>query len=288
MVHVDVKPAAGLTLDSYEIHVGVFEHSMPPTNTFDVVVPTASIGQPTAVSVAAMDRGKQVAFGVAMIRPDPGVTTDATITLTAGSGSGSGTCPTTCTQGETVCGNSGEGTVTCEAGSDGCYDWGNPKTCPSNAPFCSNGACAASCSDECTSVGETDCDNAAVRTCQTSSNDSCLHWSVPVACDSPPLDTCLDTMTLRTYSNGTCSSGACLYAPVDETCDAPANATADCSAGECGYTCDAGYSPDGSGNCVATAACTVLECGSDADCGDAACGPCSGGLCYGLFSMGGL
>ena len=52
IVHVDVTPQKGISLDSYQVRVGEFLHSMPPNNTFDVVVPTPSIDQPTTVSVA--------------------------------------------------------------------------------------------------------------------------------------------------------------------------------------------------------------------------------------------
>ncbi|HEY1547421.1 MAG TPA: hypothetical protein VGG28_06365 [Kofleriaceae bacterium] len=170
IVHIQVTPQKGLSLDSYQVRVGEFLHSMPPNNAFDVVVPSPSIGQPTTVSVAAMLSGQQVAYGAAMVTPAAGVTTDAAISL------GSGTCPTSCTVGETVCSSSGESTTTCELGSGGCSDWSAPKACPSNAPFCSNGTCAASCTDECSTVGETDCDGTAVRTCQSNSGDSCLGW----------------------------------------------------------------------------------------------------------------
>jgi hypothetical protein len=281
MVHVDVKPQPGLTLDSYDVRVAEFEHSMPPTNTFDVVVPTDAIGQPTTIVVAAMNGSKQVAYGAAMVTPALGITTDTSITLAAS------TCPTTCTQGEIVCSGQGEATITCQLGSDGCYDWSAPTACPSARPFCSNGACAASCSNDCTSVGQTDCDGDAVRTCQTSQTDSCLHWSVPVECDSPPLDTCVSETALQVYGPGTCSNGACAYASMQLTCDAPANGTATCSDATCGFTCNTGYVPDGNGNCVmSTTTCSVTSCTVDADCGDPACGPCfDGTLCLGAGGL---
>jgi hypothetical protein len=282
IVHVQVTPQRGLTLDSYEVHIGEFLHSMPPTNTFDVVVPTPSIDQPTVVSVAAMLSGQQVAYGAAMVTPAAGVTTNTSIALTAS------TCPTTCTVGEIVCADSGESTTTCEIGSGGCSAWSAPKACPSNTPFCSNGTCAASCTNECTSVGQTDCDGTAVRTCQANADDSCLGWSVPVACDDPPQATCTSATTLSTYGAGTCSNGACAYAPVDETCQAPANGSATCSDGACGYTCGSGYVDDGMGDCAVPTSCAVLECGSDADCGDPSCGPCESGLCLGALQGGGL
>jgi hypothetical protein len=280
MVHVDVNAQAGLTLDRYDVRVAEFDHSMPPNNTFDLVAPFDSIGQPTSIVVAAMDHGSQVAYGAAMVTPVSGTTTDAIVTLA------SSACPTSCTQGETVC--SGEATITCEIGSDGCFDWSQPKACPSSTPFCSSGECAAMCTNDCSTIGQTDCDGAAVRTCQSSQTDSCLHWSVPVACDAPPDATCISSTTLRTYGAGTCSSGACSYSPTDETCAAPANATGSCSNDQCGYTCDTGYMDDGMGNCVSmgSGTCTVETCGSDADCGAAACGPCLGSICLGVLTGG--
>jgi hypothetical protein len=283
IVHIDVTPQRGLTFASYDVHVGEFEHSMPPTDSIDVVVPTPSIGQPTAVSVAAMNSGQQVAYGAVMVTPAEGVTTDAAIALTANTT----TCATSCTLGETVCADSGEATTTCELGSDGCLDWSTATSCPTSAPFCSNGACAASCTDECTNVGDTDCDGDGVRTCQTNADDSCLGWSVPVACDEPPDATCISATTLRTYGAGTCSDGACEYAPSDETCQAPANGSASCDSGACDYVCDSGYVSDGNGNCVVATTCSALECGSDADCGDSSCGPCEMSLCFGALQSGG-
>ncbi|HUI49096.1 MAG TPA: hypothetical protein VL119_10390 [Acidimicrobiia bacterium] len=275
VVHVEVSSQAGLTVESYDVRVAEFEHSLPPTKSFDLVVPSDTVGEPTAIVVAAMDHGTQVAYGAATLTPKSGATTDAIITLA------SSACPTSCTQGETVC--SGEATITCELGSNGCYDWSQPVACPSTAPFCSNGACAAACSNDCSQIGATDCDGAAVRTCQASQTDTCLHWSVPVACDAPPDPTCISSTMLRTWGAGTCSNGACSYPPTDTTCPAPANGTATCTTDQCGYTCDAGYMDDGQGDCVAAGTCTVTTCGSDADCGDASCGPCLDNICLGLF-----
>jgi hypothetical protein len=280
IVHIDVKPQPGITLDSYDIRVAEFEHSMPPNNAFDLVVPDDAIGQPTAIVVEAMDRGSQVAYGSTMVTPSEGATTDVMITLASSS------CSTSCTAGETVC--SGEATITCTLGSNGCYGWSTPKACPSSAPFCSEGTCAAHCSNECSQVGQTDCDGAAVRTCQSSSTDSCLHWSVPIACNAPPAAICESSSTLRTYGAGTCTSGACAYPPSDQTCQSPANGVGECSNSQCGYTCNPGFQDDGMGDCIAGSgsACPLaFGCGSDADCGPAACGPCSQSICLGAAGI---
>jgi len=45
--------------------------------------------------------------------------------------------------------------------------------------------------------------------------------------------------------NSTAHCGACGHA-----CSAPANATATCSEGTCGFTCNEGYEPDGAGGCA--------------------------------------
>ncbi|HTR51024.1 MAG TPA: hypothetical protein VMJ10_09990 [Kofleriaceae bacterium] len=277
IVHVQVSAQPGLTVDRYDIRVAEFEHSLSPTRSFDLVVPADAIGEPTAVVVAAMDHGTQVAYGAAMVTAASGATTDAAITLA------SSACATSCTQGETVC--SGEATITCELGSNGCYGWSQPAACPSAMPYCSDGACAPACSNDCSQIGETDCDGVAVRTCQASQTDTCLHWSVPVACDAPPDPTCISSTTLRTYGAGTCASGACSYPPTDTPCQAPANGTATCSTDQCGYTCNPGYTDDGQGNCVmgSGGTCTVTTCTVDADCGAAACGPCLDNICLGLF-----
>ena len=63
-------------------------------------------------------------------------------------------------------------------------------------------------------------------------------------------------------------------------CAAPEDATATCSAGSCGFTCNGGYEPDGAGGCQATAVCTLpltASCETADQCcadgGDVACGP---------------
>jgi hypothetical protein len=288
IVHVDVTPQPGLTLDSYAVRVAEFERSLPPSNEFDLVVPDDAIGQPTAIVVEAMDRGSQVASGSAMVTPSEGTTTDVMIRLA------STACATSCTAGEMAC--SGEATITCTLGSNGCYDWSSPQACPSSAPFCSDGTCAAHCTNECSQIGQTDCDGAAVRTCQSSPTDSCLHWSVPVACNAPPATVCISSTTLRTYGAGTCGNGTCAYPPSNETCPSPAHGMGECSNARCGYTCDVGFEDDGSGDCVAmgsgsgsgsgSSVCQVAACQVDSDCGSG-CGPCTiifvnQGICGGL------
>jgi hypothetical protein len=89
-------------------------------------------------------------------------------------------------------------------------------------PFCSNGACAESCSDECTS-GATKCEGSTgERTCGQFDTDSCLEWGPAVAC-----------------ANG-CSNGACTAGP---TCT-PEIVTVD-SSGNPGF--DTALGLDGAG-----------------------------------------
>ena len=73
---------------------------------------------------------------------------------------------------------------------DECLEWSAPQPCASG---CEAGQCVEACADACT-LGETECEGAGVRTCQTGI-DGCTEWGPVTACE---------------YG---CQGGACKSAP---------------------------------------------------------------------------
>ena len=81
---------------------------------------------------------------------------------------------------------------------DPCTDWGSSAPCP-QGQFCSNGACAAGCNDEC-SRGAKRCSGNGYETCGDYDDDDCREWSAATPCPPGQL----------------CSNGACAAACGDE------------------------------------------------------------------------
>ncbi len=77
----------------------------------------------------------------------------------------------------------GDGVVRCVVGANGCPVWSEPTDCPDGAPFCSEGACSATCTDDCV-PGQRSCDGTAVeRACGQGDSDPCADW-ISTACDA--------------------------------------------------------------------------------------------------------
>ncbi len=77
---------------------------------------------------------------------------------------------------------------------DECTDWGPGAPCP-EGQVCSNGECAARCSDEC-GVGARRCALGGFQTCGNFDEDDCQEWSSTQACDEG-----------QVCSNGQCAQG---------------------------------------------------------------------------------
>lgn len=93
-------------------------------------------------------------------------------------------CSDTCsTEGAEEC--SGNGVRTCERTAQGCLAW-SPVVACSASETCSNGVCAANCSDECPTSGAAICspDNSGVSICGQFDGDACLDRSSPVPCQA--------------------------------------------------------------------------------------------------------
>lgn len=189
-------------------------------------------------------------------------------------------CTDECQAGAVQC--AANGTSTCgQFDTDTCLEWGPTVPCP-DGQTCSKGVCSTTCQDECT--GAT-CQGLSWRKCGNFDLDACKELDpgtscaatdgcfvgacdaaggctkTPVVCNSPPQSTCVDGNTMRVYqATGTCSKGACDYAPKDVACP----------------------------NCPGCDACAGVTCNTPpkADCLDAttlrtyaSAGACSGGTC---------
>jgi hypothetical protein len=123
------------------------------------------------------------------------------------------TCSNECTvMNVTRCGDGG--VQTCgNHDSDSCLEWGAGVACETGQT-CSNGFCAAECSNECLSENDQQCNTAgtAFQTCGDYDDDDCLEWSDEVACQDDQV----------------------------------------CSAGNCGSTCQSTCFEDGDKQCNQT------------------------------------
>ena len=244
------------SLDAYSVHIAAFSAFTQPQSTLDLVVPDSTAGQPEMLQIWGVADNQQVAFGQMMVTPLLHQTVNLDVSLAAIA------CGTPCTLGQIEC--SSDGTITCEADTDGCLAWSPVMACPTSEPDCSNGTCAATCSDEC-SLGQTECDTPfSMRTCGQFDSDPCLDWSAATAC--PSGQTCTNGACGTPVSCGqdgdSCSDGN--PCTVDDECDAgtcsgvpkcttaPANAMPTCASdGTCGFACNPGFVKSGTG-CIAS------------------------------------
>jgi N-acetylneuraminic acid mutarotase len=254
-LHIEV--ASPQPVDRYMLDVGTFSALADPLPAIDIAVSDATAGQLQTLQLWGLASGQQVAFGSASVTPILHETVNLAITLVAIA------CGIPCNAGEVACSN--DGTITCELGSDGCLSWSPSTSCPENAPACSNGTCAATCTDECT-AGQTACDTAvSVKTCGQFDADACLDWSLPTAC--PGGSTCSNGICGTPIScsqdgascddgnactiSDTCETGTCSGVP--KCTAAPAHATPTCALdGSCGFTCNAGYMMSGTACVIET------------------------------------
>lgn len=103
----------------------------------------------------------------------------------AGESCSSGTCSATCSDectsaGATRC--DGGGVSTCgRFDTDACLEWGTVVAC-AQGEVCSNGACATSCTSECSTLGARTCDGNSVQECVDPDGAGCYRWSSPMPC----------------------------------------------------------------------------------------------------------
>jgi len=126
------------------------------TESLQLLIPDDWAGIAQRIEVEGTQGGAPVAAGAVVVTPIAGQEVTAIVTLVDPS------CDLVCSLGSQQC--DGDGVVTCELGGDGCPTWSAATACPSEAPYCSSGSCASSCTDECIS-GATICEGSgSVRT----------------------------------------------------------------------------------------------------------------------------
>ncbi len=134
--------------------------------------------------------------------------------------------------------------VTCgDYNTDGCLEWGDATDC--GAEFCSSGACAADCVDECTALNSRQCETGGYVICNEYDGDGCMEWGTVLFCGQD-----------QVCSGGFCSSEC--------TPDCTVKGARKCQANSV-VTCD-DYNDDG-----------CLEWGSPTPCAENLV--CSGGNC---------
>ncbi len=211
-----------------------------------------------------------------------------------------GTCAVGCTPECTVAGATqceGAAVKTCgNYDSDPCLEWGSPVPCDAGQT-CSGGVCQATCSDECSVAGATQCQGNAVQTCGNYDDDACMEWSTPVPCDAGLVcsvgqcqtvcqDECAAVGVKKCSGNavqtcGDANGDGCLEWGSAVAC-APGQT---CSNGFCTVSCTDECSPGGAQTCEADAVKTCgdydgdpcLEWGTPVPCPSGQ--SCSGGHC---------
>ena len=228
---VDVVVAVGgnLIVDEFRAELGPHSASAAANEQLQLFIDDALAGQPSSLQVWGLASGVEVGYGATTVTPIAHDGTIATVTVTALA------CDTSCEEDAVVC--SDDGTTRCELQPDGCLDWSPVEPCPAAEPYCSDGTCSATCADECTATEPVCAGGFATRTCGQFDGDSCLDWSVPVACDAGatctdgscgtsgcdcaaprPASVCVGN-ALRVYDGPpTCGTGTCSYGYTDRAC----------------------------------------------------------------------
>ena len=189
----------------------------------------------------------------------------------------SGGCVSTC--GSQPCTVAGarhclDGTTTEECGDfdgNGCLEWGAASACGQGL-ICSNGFCATSCSNACTTVNARKCEGNSVVTCGDANGDGCLEWAGASPCGS---DVCVGGFCQSSCSNECTTPNARKCDGNGYTTCADANGDGclewgtvvacspeqSCSSGFCASTCSNECTSAGAKKCDGNA---VSTCG-DAD-----------------------
>ncbi len=255
-VYVTVEADAALAVDGLVVIAGPDDHRpMPYTARVALQVPDAWADAPHTVTFEGTHGGDVVARGSVTFTPRAHAAIEVTVHLAP-----LGQCDATCEPGATRCTGGAEAVETCVVGTDGCPAWGAADVCAGATPFCADGACVATCQDDCT-TGATECDGTGgVRTCGNYDGDACLEWSTTTACGA----------------DQACTAGACVATvPLTVTKEGSGSGTVTSPAGiDCGATCTARFLPGTmvsltatpatgatftgwSGGCTGTGTCTV-------------------------------
>ncbi len=228
---VAVEPAWGA--DRVQIRVGGRSGPADPVSVIEVLLPDTMAGAPQRLELWALTGLEQIAYGTIELTPQLHDYVHGDVSLARV------TCGSWCEPGTVKC--QGDGIARCVQQDNGCAAWSAIDPCPADARYCSNGACAAVCVDECGS-DEVGCDtDFSTKRCGEADSDPCRDWLIPMTCGSgqtcgggicagtsvctetscrtAPQPTCVSTSKLRTFTGpGTCGESGCEFAAADTDC----------------------------------------------------------------------
>ncbi|MBW2735728.1 MAG: hypothetical protein JRH20_25360, partial [Deltaproteobacteria bacterium] len=204
-----------LSINPFIISAEALGESTDPLLTSDsqgvlLVVPESWAGEQARIIVKGIAQGEVVAYGSLKATVRAGELRTLVIFMdTQG-------CEASCQEGSVECVN--DGVRRCEAMADGCGRWTPAIPCPADAPHCSDGVCAASCSDECEEHERRCTPEATYQVCGQHDSDGCLEWGSALAC----------------ANDETCVEGACVLQCDGKPCPCAAGETQPCEAlGQC-------------------------------------------------------
>ncbi len=213
-VELEIVARPDMHLDELRLVVDDEARTIPVTERLTLAMPDEWSGTWLSIDVAGWRSGTLIATGATEVKPIHGGTVPARVHLV------DATCPQACSVGETRCDR--DGVVTCELGADGCPSWGTRAACTASEPFCSNGACAATCADECQPAAMT-CDGTlGTRACAEHDSDPCRDWGPTTACGSDQVcagDRCTAAAVL-TVTRAGAGSGSVSSVPAGVACGA--------------------------------------------------------------------
>ena len=221
-VYVAVEADAALAVDGLVVIAGGDDRRpMPYTPRVELQVPAAWADAPHTVTFEGTHAGAVVARGSVTFTARANDAIDVTVELAA-----LGVCDASCELGATRCVSGAKAVERCDVGPDGCPAWRVADVCGGATPFCADGACVASCQDDCT-AGATECDGAGgVRACGNHDGDACLEWSATTGCGAELACTggvCVATVPLTVVKAGA-GSGTVTSTPAGIDCGAACTA----------------------------------------------------------------
>ena len=143
----------------------------PLSSGFRVVllVPNEWLEHTVQLKIFGLSAETEKARGVVDVTPRRAETVDVSVTL----------CMDACVVEEAECEHGKR--RTCEL-RGACAAWIPPVACAAETPYCSNGRCSATCTDECeANAGRCD-GTSGFRSCGQHDDDSCLDWGAYVSC----------------------------------------------------------------------------------------------------------
>jgi hypothetical protein len=185
-IHASVVFDDNFGLNALLVNANGETRSVDALHDLTISVPDSWAGKPMVFAVAGLIDTDKKSYGKVEVTPKLNDTVDVEMTLQPLQ------CAQPCAEGATRC--EGNGVATCLV-VDTCSVWSQPVDCDLSLPFCSDGKCAATCTDECTADALVCDGTGATKSCGQADSDTCLDWKDPIAC--PAAQTC---------SNGACRS----------------------------------------------------------------------------------